>query len=62
MRSKQLGKLRQTNTVETINSILVTFSCEEFCTLRRPAKRERKRKGVREEKQEQDELLFVEVL
>lgn len=49
MRSKQLGKLRQTKTVETIKSILVTFSWEEFCTLRRPAKRKREEKKVKDE-------------
>lgn len=52
MRSKQLGKLRQTNTVETINSILVTFSCEEFCTLRRPAKREEEKRSRKEDEDE----------
>lgn len=32
----KLGKFRQTNTVETINNIFVTFNCDEFVTFLLP--------------------------
>jgi len=55
MRSRQLGKLRQTKTVETISSILVTLICDEFCTLRR-AKSKKKENKLQAEELTQDFL------